>query len=382
LKQKENGTSASEESMSSGFVRKLFRTQKSAPFHLPGTLEGRSRVLAIDTGDLSDMLFHIPLLEGLRRKYAGMQIDFLLPEEHASLAAATGLARRCLVYEERQLKPLSPSYWALLRSVRRNSYQTVILMSLSPARPLELVAWISGAVLRMGPSHRHCYPAINFEVRVQGRQYPYRGSRPLCAAAFLGLDRENLVRRWPLPEEKLRRAQQLVHFNKPRKDELLVGVDPGLGKSGHGISLPNLHFLVKQLGSELPCRVLPLSDLGQRERCQEFEAQLASPLPGLPRDTLLDNLLLLCQCDLFVAANTDLFHFAVAQDVPTIGLFTRMDDDGWDPGPQPHLAILRVSKGERVDIETLMQAFESVVHRVGPTSPERFASVKAAPERP
>ena len=33
---------------------------------------------------------------------------------------------------------------------------------------------------------------------------------------------------------------QLVHFNKPRKDQLLVGVDPGVGKEGTVLSGENL----------------------------------------------------------------------------------------------------------------------------------------------
>jgi len=70
--------------------------------------------------------------------------------------------------------------------------------------------------------------------------------------------------------------------------------------------------------------------------------------------------LLLTQCDIFVAGNTDLFHYAVALEVPTIGLFTARDGREWDPGPRPCARVLRVAKGQRVDIDTLMEAVETV----------------------
>lgn len=358
---------------SSNLLRPFLGRGQQSPFLVPGTLGDKSRLLAIDTGDLSDMLFHVPLLQGIRRRFPGAQIDFLLPEAHTSLVIPSGLARQCLVYGVKQLRPWTPAFWALLRSVRRNGYDVTILMSLDPQPFLELVALASGAVLRCGPSHRRAYPAINFEMRPPSRKGVYRGDRPSRAAPFLGLDERYLDRRWPLPADKLRRSQQLVHFNKPRKEELLVGVDPGLGKAGGGISLQNLHFLVRQLSSQTPCRILPLSDPRNQDRLSRFEAQLPGPPPALPRETLLETMLLLAQCDLFVAGNTDLFHFAVALAVPTIGLFTQRDGAEWDPGRRTYARMLRITKGQRVDIDTLMEAVESVTANLARSHQERIS---------
>ena len=124
--------------------------------------------------------------------------------------------------------------------------------------------------------------------------------------------------------------------------------------------MQNLHFIVRQIASQVPCRVLPLADPANEDRLKRFEMQLGNVPPGLHRDTLLETVLLLSQCDLFVAGNTDLFHFAVAQGVPTIGLFTAEDTPEWDPGVSGRARVVRVTRGERVDIETLMAALEAV----------------------
>jgi ADP-heptose:LPS heptosyltransferase len=81
---------------------------------------------------------------------------------------------------------------------------------------------------------------------------------------------------------------------------------------------------------------------------------------GLQRETLLDMLVLLTQCDLFLAGNTDLFHFAVAQGVPTVGLFTEAEAVHYRPGARPRVRVIAVERGEKVDIETLMEAVEAV----------------------
>jgi ADP-heptose:LPS heptosyltransferase len=320
------------------------------------------------------------LLQGIRRKHPKAQIDFLLPEAHLPLVVPSQLARQCLVYSGRQLRPWTPAFWSLVRSVRKNSYGVAILMTLDAAPQLERVLLGSGAALRLGPSHRQAYPAINFEIRPPTDRALYRGQRPALAAPFLGLDADQLVHGWPLPADKRRRMRQLVHFNKPRKEEILVGIDPGLGKTGHGIALQNLHFLVKQLSSQICCRILPLSDPGNQERAARFEAHLTGPPTGLPRDNLLDSILLLCECDLLVAGNTDLLHVAVAKGIPTIGLFMPQDGPQWHPTGRDKIRILRITQGQRVDIDTLMEAVEAVAGDLDSLSSERLAGADGGAE--
>ena len=171
----------------SNLLRPFFQKGKASSFSLPGALNDQARILAIDSGDLSDLLFHIPLLQGIRSCFPGARIDFLLPEDHTPLVVPSGLARQCLVYSPNQLRSWSPSLASLLRSVRKNNYDLAILMSLTPQSVLELAALASGASLRFGPSHKRSYPAINFEIRNSAESARYRGLRPTLAASFLGL---------------------------------------------------------------------------------------------------------------------------------------------------------------------------------------------------
>jgi len=346
--------------MMTNFLRPFFRKARGASFALPGAVSDRARILAIDAGDLTDLLFHIPLIDAIRRRYPGSRIDFLLPESHAPLVVPSGLARQCLVYNQSQLHPWRPAYGSLLRSLGKTGYDVALVMALERQSTFELAALASGAALRCGPGDGKSWPGINCEVTPPADDSRYRGDRPAYLAPFLGLPTDDLRPGWPLPEDRLRQTAQLIHFNKPAKHELLVGVDAGLGKCGKGIAQQNLHFIVRQIESQVPCRVLPLADPANEDRLKRFELQLGNVPPGLHRDTLLETVLLLSQCDLFVAGNTDLFHFAVAQGVPTIGLFTAEDTAEWDPGDSGRARVVRVTRGERVDIETLMAAIEAV----------------------
>ncbi len=104
--------------MLGGLMGRLLTKGGDPGFSLPGALQDQSRILAIDTGDLSDLLFHVPLLRAIRDRYPRSRIDILLPAEHTPLVKESGFARNCLEYNRKQLRTWTPGYLGLAKSVR------------------------------------------------------------------------------------------------------------------------------------------------------------------------------------------------------------------------------------------------------------------------
>ena len=340
-------------------MRPLFRKKQEA-FSVPGELGPQSRVLCIDAGDLTDALFHMPLLTALKRRHPEAELDFLIPEDHLDLVARSGLARECIVYKPGQISPWRPAFGSLMRRLGAGDYDVSVVMSFDPQPRLELGALASGARMRMGPSHADGWPAVNFEVRTRADTESYLGDRLALAAPFLGFDPQEFRPRWPLPDEAVRHATQQVHFHKPNPDQMLIGVDRGRSKGGYAFATENLLFLVRQLQSQFVCKVLSLGMPGDADLLRKFETGLSDVPVGLQRDSLLDIVVLLSRCDLFLAGNTDLFHFAVAMDVPTVGLFAEDEPARFVPRDRGNVKVLDAAHGEKVDIETLMEAVEAV----------------------
>ncbi len=339
-------------------LRPFFRKGSGARFSLPDCLGEDSRILCIDAGSLSDVLFHMPLLTAIRRRYPGTAMDFLMPEKHAPLVVPSGMARQCLLYKPAQLNPWRPSFASLLKQAGAGGYDMALVMSHEPQPALEMVALASGAALRWGPSHDGAWPNLNFELRADPDSY--LGDRLRHVAPFFGFAPGDLVGKWPLPMDKVRQAAQQVHFHKPNARQMLVGIDPGRTLTGEPAPIESYQAVARTLGARLECRLLALGDPAERERLARFEVLLANAAGGLGRDTLLEVVLLLSQCDLFVGGNTDLFHFAVAMGVPSVGFFTADDAPCWRPVRRPHARVLDLDEGGRIDAERLLAAVEAI----------------------
>lgn len=340
--------------------QKLMGRKETPAFRVPGQINDSSRLLVLVDTDLSALIFHAPLLAAIRRTWPGASIDFLVPEAFAPVVIPSGLARQVMVYGDKQLGGWKPAQRNLQRSLSSAGYDVSMVVANQPNPVLEGLGQASGAVLRLGPSHGNSWPAVNLELR-SGNTEVYLGDRLRDLAPFLGLEGVQHRVAWPMPGDKVRQAAQLVHFNKPRPEEWLVAVDPGPDKTGRALSTKNLQFLVGQLKSQVACRILPLSVPGNEDRLAQFESSLTSPVPpAFNRDTLSETLLLLGQCDLVMAGNTDLLHVAVAQRVPAVGLFGKHVEGCWHPTGE-RTAILDVAKGEKVDVATLMETIEGVM---------------------
>ena len=330
---------------------------RDAVFTLPGALHDGARVLLLDSGDLTDLLFVMPFIVRVRQEVPGAHLGLLCDERTSHLALSCEQFHDVIVAEPAELKPGSAPQKQLQKMLSSEPWDLAILVGRDPDPFRDELAYASGAILRLGPGHPRAYPRLNCEVRetADGR-YPY--GRTTTWGRLLGIELAHEQLRWPLPDKRLRQMAQLVHFNKPRKDQLLVGIDPGVAKEGTLLAAENLAFLVNHLTDHVRGKTLVLTSDPDPERVSTLSQKLRSEQLDLPRPTLLETVLLLANCDLFVSPNTDLLHFATAMGVPTLGIFTPQDGQRWVPDRAERLQLLRSQPGEELSLSEMMDKVE------------------------
>lgn len=323
-------------------------------FSLPRQLAPGSRVLLISSGELTDLLFAMPLVEQLRAQIDGMHLGLVCDERTSQLVLSTELFDDAIVVEEAQLAPEAETGAELAQVLTEDEWDAAILLSPHPDPVRDRLAGLSRARLRMGPGHERAFPNLNCEVRPPaGNSYPYNRTRTW--SQLLGLEAGEDVLRWPLDPKRERQVAQLIHFNKPRKEQKLIGIDPGLGKSGARIATASLALIADHVARSIPSKSMVLSADPDEDLVEEFEGMLSQPPLDLARPTLLETVLFLRQCELFLSSNTDLMHIAVAMDIPTVAFFTPEDAPVWVPDRSRRLQIIRPEAGSDLDLADLME---------------------------
>ncbi|HKK72571.1 MAG TPA: glycosyltransferase family 9 protein [Candidatus Krumholzibacteria bacterium] len=354
--------------MPSSLLRRLLGRAGASPngavageaFSLPGSLQPGARVLLLASDDLTDLLFAMPLVEAVHGAIEGVEFGLLCDERTSHLALSTDRFADVLVVDPQQAGSGSASHRELQEALQGESWDVAILLGQDPDPDRDEFAHLSGATLRMGPDHPLAFPRLNCQVRPPSSEsYPY--GRAQLWGRLLGVNVDARRLHWRLAPKRARQMGQLVHFNKPRKQQRLIGIDPGVGKAGTRLGAANLGLIANHLSRTIDSRTIVLTADEDPTVVDEFVGVLENTPLDLPRPTLLETVLLLNECDLLVSGNTDLLHFAAALDVPALTVFADADADAWIPDRAERLEVVRAARGEALDLAEIMDRVERLL---------------------
>jgi len=339
----------------------LGRMVRRESFSLPRDINNTSRVLIVDSGDLTELLFFAPVLNHLRRRYPGMKVTVLVREGSGELIRTLEPVNEIITYDDEQLSVFSAAYLALLRKVKTSQFDIAFLLGHEFSFTRSLVALWSRARLRVGFSRKFTYPFVNCEIRPSATSQ-YEGPRALSFLSVLGQSPGDAIPAWKLPEADARWATQMIHFRKPDKDTMLLAVDPGVGKGQHRLVETAFAHVVNEVARRHGARILILSNNLDAKSMARFRALIPQGVLEVEHKNVKEALALLSRADLVLAGNTDYFHFAVGMRRPTIGFFTRFDAPNWFPKSTPWVQIIQGVKGQQVSVEEVCSKVDTLLH--------------------
>ncbi len=324
------------------------------------SLDGTRDVLLVAAHELTDLLAIIPAASAIRKRFRLARVHVLAADPCAEVLAA-----RPEIFEVIRWNPAAPlasrEMIDLVRELAGHSFDLAIAVDSGDARAARVLSALSGAKLRVGIHPEGSDPTLNLVVAaplVDG----YRPVQSLEFLSFLGMPRESLAPTWEIPPTDRSYAQRLLNLRRNGREGWLLGIDPGVTRAGILPSPEKMAWLVESIVEHRGAVPILLTGAAN----DEYTHKLAQHLKVRPVQVSLrgirDVLSFTKCCDLFLAGNTDLFHLAVALDVPTVGVFGREEDERWVPVDTPRSRVLRLRAGERVLESEFLDVVDEVRH--------------------
>jgi ADP-heptose:LPS heptosyltransferase len=342
----------------------LGRLVREEAFSLPGDIGNDSRVLIVDSGDLTELLFFSPVLGHLKSMYPRMRIAMLVREGNSELIRTMDHINEMISYEPEHISLVSTTYFSLLKRLKSREFNVVFLLGQDFSFARSLIALFTRAKLRVGIAQEFTYPFINCELRL-GTKVKYEAQKALGFLSMLGFSPRDSVPGWKLPDQDVRWATQMIHFRKPDTAEKLIAVDPGIGKGNHRLAEGAFSQIVQQIAARFPSKVLVVSNNLDQKGLERFKASLNADLVDLAPKNVKEALALMSRADLILSGNTDFFHFSVGMRIPTIGFFTRHDEPNWFPKNTPWVQIIQGVKGQKMSLEEVFSKIDTLLHLTG-----------------
>ncbi len=335
------------------------RMGKSRPFVLPADLINSRELLIIDSGDVTDLLFSSQLVNYFHRNHPQIAMTLIVHAPDAEIAKSVMKVKKMITYERKQMHIYNTDYMNLLKKMKKRTVDSAILLGKGFSLERYMIAFASGASIRIGFENPLAFPFLNCEIRLT--EETYEGKRMSKVLNSIGLRPDDSLDSINLSQKELNHAKQLIHFRKPEKDYLTVGIDPGRGKTKHHVIPEIIAYLANNLASRRKVKFLVLTHPWEDKLIESFIGSLKSEVIDLKPSKANETIALLSQCDLFLTGNTNLFHFAAALEVPTIGLFTKYDDQKWVPVGAPSVRIFKGMLGEKLSLKSFFSNVEEVL---------------------
>lgn len=298
----------------------------------------------------------------------------------ADAASAEALAGRPEIFEAVPWDDepvLSRTMVQRMRKLRARGFDLAIAIDDGTAHRDRVLAALTGAKLRLGLHPGGADPTLNLVVASS----PAAGYRPVQSLeflSFLGIPRERLTPCWEIPEADRRYAERLLDLRRRGASGWLLAVDPGQGRAGVRPHPAKLAWLVERVAAARGALPIVLTDRRTGGIVEEFKSHLKVPTLDAPSRGMRDVLAFLGGSGLFLSGNTNLFHFAVALGVPTIGFFGREEPDQWVPRDRPSCRVVRIAPGERVRETEFLKIVDQVRESDGRSVPTGVSAPPAA----
>ena len=281
----------------------------------------RDRILVTRLNYLGDVVLSLPLIDALRARFPGVEIDYLTRRPGADLLAADARISRVLTLEP------GTGWLSLVRTMRSRRYRAVIDLYSNPRS-----AWLtraSGAPVRIGGDRRGRRRLYTHPVRVPASVRRVTDIF-LRYGAPLGLEGTAGKPGMDFGAEELERAGAVLDSLGIRGGPV-IGIHPGGKWSVKRWHTGGFVELIALLRKETGAVVLVFTGPGEADATDSLRRSVGGDAIYAPVMGVRELGAVIARLDAMVACDGGVMHIAAAAGTPTVGIFGSSEPDIWFP---------------------------------------------------
>ncbi len=325
--------------------------QRRAP---PGTVDpdGINRILIIRQHDqFGDFLLTTPAIRALRARFPDAHLSLVVRAYLYPVAQGNPDVDQVLVFHESGFRWRPGDIRSFVDLMRGSIDLAVVFNTVSHSLSSDLIAWLSGAPVVMGPAtptfdhldHNPFY-TVNVPVNPEPR---HQIQRNLDMVRYVGADTEDLSYGYAMSEDERAGGREVVEGlagGPTAPGGPVVAVHFGTGDVRKRYPVGQLARVCDELATRLSARILVISAPGDEALLRALCDAASTPLRNVPPMSLRRVAGVLHAADLLVCNDTGVLHLAAAVGTRTLSFHATSDPACWKPPGAGHRAFYAVSR--------------------------------------
>lgn len=298
------------------------------------------RILAVQLGDIGDLVTTTPALAALRQAHPDAHIAAWVTAHAAPILESSGLVDEVLIFAREGFNSsramLSPANLRRLWQMRRMGFDTVIFFHhftlRAGALKFALISLISGARVRAGADNGRGW-FLTHRLLDEGFGAAHQAEYWLKVVALLGADQST--------RPAVAAQQPFTLPETPRRMRIAMHGGSGGFSMARRWSPQGFAQVADALAQEYDAEIVLVG--GPNDAADQIMAAMHQPALNLQGQTTLPQLIdVLRQCALYIGADSGVMHLAAASGVPVVSIFGPSNHAAWGPWtPDGRAAVVR-----------------------------------------
>ncbi|MXY96481.1 MAG: glycosyltransferase family 9 protein [Gemmatimonadetes bacterium] len=311
-----------------------------------------SRILIIRQHDqFGDFLLTTPAIRALRARFPAARLSLVVRAYLYPVAQNNPDVDEVLLFHESGFRWRPRDIRSFIDLMRDPVDLAVVFNTVSHSLSSDLIAWLSGAPVVMGPQtptfdhldHNPFY-TINVPVRSEPR---HQIQRNLDVVRHVGADTDDLSYRYAMTAEERAAGRAVIDGlaedpGMPRGP--VIAVHFGTGDARKRYPVEQLARVCDELAARRSARVLIIPAPGEEGLLRALREAASAPLHGAPPLSLREVAGVIRAADLLVCNDTGVLHLAAAVETPTLSFHATSDPAYWKPHGARHRAFYAASQ--------------------------------------
>ncbi|MFA6142754.1 MAG: lipopolysaccharide heptosyltransferase II [Candidatus Omnitrophota bacterium] len=318
-----------------------------------------NKILIINPFGIGDVLFSVPLLKAIKKKYPLSTITYMCNKRTEGILNNNPSISNIYIFEkddyraiwkESRIKCLK-KLWGLVSSIRKFKYDVVVDMSLGYIYSLVLAVF-AGIRMRVGFNYRARGRFLTHKIDIEGFDKKHVIEYYLGLGKFLDLDLQDKETEIMVSKDDAVWAERFLEEHGIFKEDKICGMIPGCGaswgKDADYRRWPARKFaeVADRILSQYKYKVLIFGDSKEIDLCARVQSEMRqSSILVCGKTTLGQLAALLDKCALVVTNDGGPLHMAIALKKKTVAIFGPVDENIYGPYP-PNRRYITVASDE------------------------------------
>lgn len=317
-----------------------------------------TRLVAIRTDRLGDVLMNLPALAALRQRF---------PAASLTLVARPPLDD--LLHHQPMVDAVSPyppaydaGWWGTIRwalALRRKRFDAAII--LNPTKRAHLAVWLAGIPIRVGYARKWGWTLTDTIPDRKAVGDKHETAYNLELAALLGASTAARIPQLTVAPEDRAVVRRLLDDVGASPQQTLIAIHPWTSDPAKQWPLPMVAQLIELLGADDTRGLILIGGPDEEERARYFLAGVRAPVTSfVGRLSLRQLAALLADCRVLVSNDSGPVHVAAAVGTPTVTLFTGRRPSAtpqrWGPAGPGHITLTNRHPEIPIPVEDVLAA--------------------------